>query len=405
MSPLLSSIKELFPPDCHDLVFLVGGSVRDRLLGKVGADLDLVVVLPAERLRRCGFRLVTGKTTAPIWFRYIPALGKVEATRLDDVAALADDLRRRDFTINAIAMRLSGELLDPLHGRDDLRAGRLQACADEAFRADPLRIFRALRFESEGWRMTPATEALLRRDDWTLSLRTIPAERFSRELLKALAAPEPERFLLRMLQLQVGRDWLPELFRMAGIPAGPLHYHPEGDLLTHATEVLQRTAAQTTDPLARFCAFFHDLGKLATDPALYPKHHGHDEAGFAMAAPFCNRLALPAPYRRALAWTSRLHGHLHRWDELRDSTRLHIAGQATKAGIAVILPTVSRADRPGSTTPEGWAHALAVAALTTAELGIAPERLAAMPPANRAAFIVQLRVERLRQTGPPGETA
>jgi tRNA nucleotidyltransferase (CCA-adding enzyme) len=396
MNSLLRALQEQFTADSHDRIFLVGGSVRDDLLGRTGEDIDLAAALPAERLRRCGFRLVTGKTTAPIWFRCDPVFGKIEVTQLTQVAALDDDLRRRDFTINAMAMRLSGELLDPLHGGDDLRGGRLRACSDETFRADPLRIFRALRFEAEGWRMTAVTEELIRRDDWTARLGTIPAERFSRELLKALAAREPERFLLRMKEFRVGQGWLPEMFRMAEVPAGPLQYHPEGDLLTHAAEVLQRAAALSPDPLARFCAFFHDLGKLATDPALYPKHHGHEEAGFAMAGDFCNRLALPASYRRALAWTSRLHGHLNRWNELRDATKIKTAEQATKAGIAAILPIVALADQPGNKTPDDWELALAVAAMTTAELGIDADRLAAMPTANRAAFIMQKRVERLR---------
>lgn len=396
MQSLLATLKTLFPPDCHDRVFLVGGSVRDHLLGRVGEDIDLAAALSDEQLRRCGFRLVTGKTTAPIWFRCDPASGKIEITQLTQIASLDADLRRRDFTINAMAMCFCGELLDPLHGADDLRSGRLRACSDETFHTDPLRIFRALRFEAEGWRMTAETETLIRRDDWTALLQAIPVERFSRELLKALAAREPERFLLRMKAFGVGREWLPELFRMPHVPAGPLEHHPEGDLLTHATEVLQRAAAISADPLVRFCAFFHDLGKLATDPALYPKHHGHEEAGFAMAGDFCHRLALPASYLRALAWTCRLHGHLNRWMELRDTTRIRIAGQATKAGVATILPIVAQADQPDSTALGDWEQALTAAAMTTAELGIAPERLVAMPPANRAAFVLQKRVERLR---------
>lgn len=398
MKPLLPALQALFPAHSHDRLFLVGGSVRDILLGRAGEDIDLAAALPDDQLRRCGFRLVQGKTTAPIWFRFDAGFGKIEVIQLADALAISDDLRRRDFTINAMAMRLSGELLDPLHGRDDLHAGRLRACAGSTFRDDPLRIFRALRFEADGWQMTAETVELIRRDDWTAQLHAIPVERFSRELLKALATGTPERFLLRMREFGVGREWLPELFRMADVPAGPLQYHPEGDLLTHAIQVLQRAAALSTDPLVRFCAFFHDLGKLATDPAIYPKHHGHEEAGFALAATFCNRLALPAAYRKALAWTSRLHGQLNRWHELRDATKIKTAEQATKAGIALILPTVALADQPGNRIPDDWGLALAVAAMTTAELDIAPDQFAIMPAEQRAPFIMQKRVEMLRKT-------
>jgi len=393
----LTVAKRLFPITCHDRVLLAGGSVRDTLLGRNCQDLDLIAILPEAELRHCGFRPVSGKTTAPIWFRGTPDLGKVEVTRLDDAGGLAADLRRRDFTINAMAMRLSGELLDPLNGRDDLQAGFLRACSATSFVDDPLRIFRTLRFETDGWRTVPATERLLQEGDWSAPLQAIPVERFSRELLKALAAAQPERFLLRMVELNVGRHWLPELFRMSAVPAGPLQYHPEGDLLTHAVEVLQRATVLSSDPLTRFCAFFHDLGKLATDPASYPKHHGHEDAGARMAGAFCSRLALPAGYRRALAWVSRLHPHLNRWEELRDATRIRIAEQALKAGIAEILPVVARADKAGAATPAGWPLALAVAVMTTADLGIDAERLAAMPQPHRPAFILQKRVEKLRR--------
>ncbi len=392
-----AAIRQLFPPVCYDWIFLAGGSVRDRLLGRSAQDLDLIAILTDTDLRRCGFYPVAGKTTAPIWFRSDPDLGKIEVTQLRGVADLDADLRRRDFTINAMAMRLSGELLDPLNGQADLHAGRLRSCSATSFHTDPLRIFRALRFEADGWRMTAETEQLLRDNDWSAQLEAIPVERFSRELLKALAATQPERFLLRMVELDVGRHWLPELFRMGAVPAGPLQYHPEGDLLTHAVQVLQRASALSSDPPARFCAFFHDLGKLATDPATYPSHHGHEEAGARMAVDFCFRLALPTSYRRALVWTSRLHPHLNRWEELRDATRLRIAEQAAKASIAEILPVVSRADKDGATTPVGWPLALTVATMTTAGLGITAERLAAMPQAQRATFILQKRVEKLRE--------
>ncbi len=88
-----------------------------------------------------------------------------------------------------------------------------------------------------------------------------------------------------MLHHRIGEYYLPELFSMPNIPAGPLQYHPEGDLFTHSMQVMQRVAAKSPDPLARFCGFFHDLGKLSTDPTLYPKHHGHDNG----RAGYCSR--------------------------------------------------------------------------------------------------------------------
>ena len=346
-----------------------------------------------------GFRMVDGKTTAPIWFRHDAAFGTIEVTPLADVTELAADLQRRDFTANALALSLSGEIIDPMGGRTDIQQKRLRSCTPRTFLDDPLRIFRALRFEADGWRMTPETADLIRRQDWSNEMAGIPVERFSREMIKALGALQPERFFERTLEFKVGHDLLPELFRMPHIPAGPLIHHPEGDLFTHATQVLQRVALVTDDPLTRFCAMFHDLGKLATDPALYPKHHGHDQAGFAMAHDLCQRLRLPAHFGKALAWVSRLHGTFNLWYQLRDSTRLRLADQAIKAGIVEVLPVVAAADKAGGSKPEGWVGTVTVAALSARDLGIDLLHLEQLPPRKRADYILQARIRKLAVCG------
>lgn len=396
LNSTISFLRILFPPVCHGRIFLAGGSVRDILLGVKSNDIDLAGALTQDELISSGFHLVTGVSTAPIWFRHDPAFGRIELTSLSDIAALSDDLVRRDFTVNAIAMNLDGEISDPLNGRCDLGLRLLRTCSPDSFRDDPLRIFRALRFETYGWRMTVDTEALIRNSVWEESFDNIPVERFSREMLKALASPEPERFFQRMLELRVGKNYLPELFRMPEIPAGPLIHHPEGDLFTHSCQVLQRVSVSTDNPLARFCAFFHDIGKLATDPALYPKHHGHDQAGFEPAIDFCRRLRLPASYRDALAWTSCLHGKLNLWSELRNATKIKMAGQAVKAGIEEILPLVSAADKPDSAGHAGWREAVRISGLTTSDLGIDLAKLEEMKVSKRGDYILQKRVEMFR---------
>lgn len=393
---MLATLKKIFPLPCHDRIFLAGGSVRDILLGRDRKDIDLAASLTADELSSCGFHLITGKSTAPIWFRHDPEFGKIELTPLPETAALADDLAGRDFTVNAIAMNLDGKIIDPLNGRNDLELQLLRACSPDSFRDDPLRIFRALRFECDGWRMTADCEALIQNSAWEEALVRIPVERFSREMLKALENHEPVRFFARMLEQNVGQCFLPELFRLPAIPAGPLIHHPEGDLFTHSCQVLQRVSACTVDPLARFCAFFHDIGKLSTDPAHYPKHHNHDQAGFDLAISFCDRLRLPASYRIALAWTSRLHGKLNLWEELRDTTKIRMAGQAVKAGIEEILPLVSAADKLDAAGHEGWRDAVRISGLTTSELGINPAGLEAIKAGKRGDYILQKRVELFR---------
>lgn len=389
-------MKQLFPEHLHERIFLVGGSVRDHLLGRQGKDIDLAAALSDDEFSNLNFKKITGKSTIPIWFRHDQNLGTIEVIQLKDSAALNEDLQRRDFSINAMAMSLSGQLLDPLNGKDDLTNNALSACYKNTFIDDPLRIFRAYRFEADGWSMSAETEALIRDKDWKQSLSGIPVERFSREMVKAFASLTPERFFQHMVELGTGEEFLPELFLMPSIPAGPLKYHPEGDLFTHSVEVLQRASEETDDPLTRFCAFFHDIGKLETNPSLYPRHHGHDQTGFTLAISFCDRLKLPASYRTALAWVSRLHTTINLWDQLRDSTKLRLAEQALKAGISDILPIVSNADKAGGFKPEEWHDTLRVASMTAIELGLCMEELAKVTETKRKDFILQKRIELFR---------
>ena len=396
MTTLLPFLKNLFPPSCHDRVLLVGGTVRDMLLGREGADIDLVTALSHHELRSLGFRTVEATSGTTIYFKHHPEFGTIEATRIGSMADLESDLLRRDFTINAMAMDLNGARFDPLGGEDDLKSGVLRACSDHTFADDPLRLFRAFRFEADDWSMAPGTAALIRMQAWSDAFGVMPTERFSAEMLKALARKAPERFFQLMIEFNVGAGILPEIFRMTQIPAGPLQHHPEGDLLAHSIQVLQRVAALTDDPLPRFCALFHDLGKLATDPALYPKHHGHDHAGFGMAVEFCNRLRLPSTYRKALAWISILHGKANTWDGLRDSSKLKMAEQAIKGGVFDILPLIAAADKPGGEPMTGWEDVARVARMSTREMGVDQGKLEVMSIRNRPSFILQKRVEVLR---------
>ncbi len=396
MNPEIAFLKSLFPASYHSRIVMVGGTVRDMITGRECKDLDLVSSLSDGELLALGFRLVEASSGADIYFRHNPDFGKIEITRINSMDGLEDDLRRRDFTINAIAMTFDETRIDPMKGYNDLTAKRLRACSSETFVKDSLRVFRAFRFECDGWRMIPETEKLISQQDWFSCFSVMPIERFSNEMLKALASETPERFFERMIEYSVGAGFLPELFLMPTIPAGPLEHHPEGDLFTHSIQVLQRVSATTTDTLTRFCAFFHDLGKLATDPELYPKHHGHDDTGFELADSFCNRLCLPVSYRKALAWISRLHGNANKWDNLRDSTKLKMAEQAIKSGITRILPLVSAADKLGNEQMKDWDNLLRVADMNTQELGIDRGKLESMSINNRPSFILQKRVDVLR---------
>lgn len=390
----ISQIKTLFPATCWPDVWLVGGSVRDKLLNVPIQDIDLVAALSATQLEEAGFRQITPVSSTPIWFRHIPEVGNIEITVITEPASLNKDLMRRDFTINAMAMALDGRLVDPLNGQCDLAERQLRCCSESSLQNDPIRIFRAFRFASDSWGLHSETLRQLGSRQWESAFSVIPVERFSRELQKALSKAETYQFFYQMQLHKVGICYLPELFQMQVVSAGPLKYHPEGDLFSHSIQVLHRVALQSNDPLARFCGLFHDLGKLSTDPQFYPKHHGHDEAGFKPSQAMCERLRLPAAWQKALSWTCRLHTKANNWDELRKSTRIKLAEQAVKAGIGEILPLVSSADKPDGSGMEGWETVLKVNAMTVAELGIDLEVFEQMPIHQRADFILHKRVER-----------
>ena len=396
MIQLINQLKELFPVVSHQRIFMVGGVVRDILLERKRKDIDLVAALSTEEFASLGFQLVKGKSTDAIWHRHIAGLGTIEATPLADITDLHRDLCRRDFTVNAMAISLAGEIIDPLNGRSDLKARRLTPCGRDTFNDDPLRVFRAFRFAADGWPMSPACGEQLREHDWDERFSSVPIERFSREMLKALEHAEPERFFQLMLEMGAGHCYLPELFRMPLVSAGPLEHHPEGDLFSHSIQVLQRVSAESRNPLTRFCSFFHDIGKLATPPELYPRHHGHDQAGFGMSTELCRRLRLPTQYGKSLAWVSRLHGTFNLWEQLRDATKLRLAEQAIKAGIVDVLPLVASADKAGGVEPEEWRWALRVAGMSTGELGIDPLVLERIQPSKRPDHILQKQVQRFR---------
>lgn len=398
MEELILKLKRLFPERLHASIFLVGGMVRDILLELRCQDVDLAAAVPCSELTALGFRLVESQSTPDIYFLFHKELGKIEVTWLPSLDALADDLSRRDFTINAMAMPLSfdGTLHDPLNGRRDLANRLLSTCTPKSLSDDPLRVFRAFRFECEGWRLDSRAEETLAGGDWSGRFAQVPVERFSQEMLKGLAKDDPCRFFRRMLQFHVGENFLPEIFAMAKVPAGPPQHHPEGDLFTHSMQVLERMARLTPEIPPRFCALFHDLGKLYTPAQQHPKHHGHDALGADAVPAFCKRLRLPAALQRALQATNRLHTTANRWDELRDATKIKLALNAIKGGIGAFLALQVAADCGG--TMPGWDEALRVASMSAVQLGIDRAFLDSkeFPPEKLQQVIMQHRVEVFR---------
>lgn len=390
-------VKNLFPESFWPGIWLVGDTARDTLLCREVQDIGLAGVLTSDQLSSCGFKPINPATDPQVWIRCTAKIGKIEVTRLSSAHALPGYQLSRDFTVNALALSLDGHVVDNCNGLNDVEQRSLRPCSDGLLEADPLSIFRAFRLEADGWRITPDTIRMIGERPWGRSKADIPIQRFSCEMIEALGKPEPQRFFRCMIKMNIGSELLPELFRMQHIPAGPPDKHPEGDLLSHSLQVMQHMVSKSLDPLARFCAMFHDLGKLETDPALYPKHYDHHHAGQQVAGKFCDRLGLPTSWKIALMGVCRLHTTTNNWHLLRDATKLRLAEQATKLGINVILPLVSAADKSDDKVIEGWNEAVRTIKMDPSDLGVDLSKLAAMTPENSADYILQKRVAHMRR--------
>jgi tRNA nucleotidyltransferase (CCA-adding enzyme) len=317
--------------------YLVGGAVRDKLLGLTPQDRDWVVVgaTPAEMLAQ-GFRPV-GKDF-PVFLH--PETGEEYALarterktapgyhgfefHADPTVTLEEDLRRRDLTINAMAEAPDGSIIDPFGGRNDLNEGRLRHVSP-AFTEDPVRILRLARYAARyarwGFHVAHGTNALMRQMVENGEVDALVAERVWQELSRALGEETPARFFEVLRGCGALARIFPELERLFGVPQ-PRQHHPEEDTGIHTLMVLTQAARLSTDPRVRFAALVHDLGKGTTPPEEWPRHIAHEHRGVALVRQLCERLRVPADYRDLALLVTRYHGVYHRAAELRAATLL-----------------------------------------------------------------------------------
>lgn len=316
--------------------YLVGGAVRDALLGLPPGDRDFVVVgATPEAMIEAGFRAV-GRDF-PVFLH--PQTGEEYAlarterksgrgyrgfvVHADPSVTLEDDLRRRDFTINAIAQDEHGALVDPFGGARDLEA-RVLRHVSEAFVEDPLRVLRAARFMARlaplGFSVAPETMALMRQMAEGGELADLTPERVWQELRRALASARPSAFLRTLHDCGALGAVLPEVEALYGIPQRA-DYHPEVDTGVHVEMVCDMAALLAPgDDVIGFAALVHDLGKALTPAHVLPKHLGHEHAGVAPVQALCARLRVPNEHRELAVAACREHLNVHRFDELRART-------------------------------------------------------------------------------------
>lgn len=316
--------------------YLVGGAVRDRLLGLPPGDRDWVVVgaTPDEMLAQ-GFKPV-GRDF-PVFLH--PETGEEHALArterksgrgyrgfvvdADPSVTLEEDLQRRDFTLNAIAQTEDGTLVDPYGGARDLE-NRILRHVGPAFVEDPLRVLRAARFLARfaplGFGVAPETLALMRQIADSGELDALVPERVWQELRKALQSERPSAFLATLREAGALKAVLPEVDALYGVPQRA-DFHPEIDTGLHQQMVSDMTARLAPgDDLIGFAALAHDLGKALTPKDELPKHIGHEAAGIAPLRALCARLKMPAEHRELAELACREHLNVHRLSELRDAT-------------------------------------------------------------------------------------
>ncbi|HUO20456.1 MAG TPA: multifunctional CCA addition/repair protein [Steroidobacteraceae bacterium] len=320
-------------------VYLVGGAVRDRLLGLPPRERDWVVVgsSPAE-LEAAGY-IPVGREF-PVFLHPVSheeyALARLErkvapgyrgfATEFSPGVTLAEDLRRRDLTINAIAESATGELIDPYGGRADLEARLLRHVSD-AFVEDPVRVLRvarfAARFAALGFRVADETLALMRRMSASGELAALVPERVWQETGRALDTAHPEVFFQTLRECGALAAIFPEIDALYGVPQPP-KWHPEIDTGVHVMLALAWAARSGASTAVRFAVLGHDLGKARTPRELWPKHHGHEELGVAAVEALADRLRVPGSLRELAILAAREHTLVHRALELRPETVLKL---------------------------------------------------------------------------------
>lgn len=317
--------------------YLVGGAVRDELLGLPVKDRDYLVVgaTPAQMLAQ-GYQPVGREF--PVFLHPQTheeyALARTERKSGRGYAGftfhtapdvrLEDDLARRDLTVNAIAKADDGTLIDPFGGVADLRA-RILRHVSPAFAEDPVRILRLARFAARfaDFSVAPETLALAQRMVREGEIDHLIPERVWQELARGLMEQKPSRMIQVLRECGALMLLLPELDRLFGVPQRA-DYHPEVDTGIHIAMAVDCAAANDYALPVRFAVLLHDLGKGTTPTADLPRHPGHEGRGVKLVEAVCARLRAPAEARELARLVARYHGDIRRGRQLRPATVLKL---------------------------------------------------------------------------------
>ena len=322
-------------------IYLVGGAVRDTLLGFPVMEKDWVVLGETpESMVKQGFRPV-GKDF-PVFLHPQShdeyALARTErktapgykgfSIHASPEVTLEQDLIRRDLTINAMAMNPQGKVFDPYGGQQDLE-NRIFRHISPAFAEDPVRILRVARFAARyghlGFTLAEETRELMQSMVAAGEVDFLVPERVWAELFKALKEPSPSAFFYTLKNCTALEKIFPEINCLFGVPQ-PEKYHPEIDTGLHSMLCLEQAVLLSSRPEVRFAALVHDLGKGLSPKENWPHHYGHEKTGLQVLERLCSRLRVPNAFKALAMQVMQYHTHCHKVFELRPSTLTDVLG-------------------------------------------------------------------------------
>lgn len=291
-------------------LYLVGGAIRNRMLGIKAIDEDYVVVgldeekftklFPKAYKRGKAFNVfdIDGKEFALARKESKNGVGHKEFNIIcNKNITLRQDLKRRDITINAIAEDvITKEIIDPFNGRTDLEQGILRAIST-SFSEDPLRVYRVARFAATfGFKVETKTIKMMKQ--LRKELNSLSKERVFTEFEKALEGAKPSLFFEVLKKANVLDVHFKEIYDLIGA-IQPKKYHPEGDSYNHTMIALENSTRLTKNPEIRFCVLVHDLGKGRTPKEMYPHHYGHEERGIEPLKELSKRIGIPKHWEKS----------------------------------------------------------------------------------------------------------
>lgn len=327
------------------IILIVGGAVRDLLLGKNKSDTDYLVASgsSADFISRFPEALPVGKSY-PVFYLYgseftFPREGGDSFDERVD-----KDLASRDLTINALALGPDGELYAHPEALKDISERILRPASATSFLADPLRIFRVASFYARFPTFTPAPELLTQMKECAAKnkLREIFPDRIGMEVRKALSGDKPGNFLRLLSEAECLNPWFKFFAEAANIPAGPVKYHGNASVLDHTTEVMDKLAGNSLNCWAALC---HDLGKTRTPADKWPTHHAHDSLGRNLAIQLGKMLRLPKKYIIAGEIAAGFHMIVGRYNELRNVTKVDLLMKLHTTSTLSLMRELCHADR------------------------------------------------------------